>query len=473
MKRSILFLLLSVFSLSCYSNNWQTVQLSDKQLQNIESFAKTYGFIRYFYPSRELQNFDWDRFLMHGVDKILRNENEDMTTLLHRLFSPICPEIVFSNNEIAVAENNIQPPFYIQEHHAVGEFATLFFGRDYTPITRIEESENRLQFYIYRLQDDLYVKFPLAVTEFRPRTSEFRTFERTLRRANRNTSAERYIVRIADIITRWQVIFNFYAYFEEDNLHLTWNEHSKEAIREVALSENRREYFDVMRRYFANIHDSHVRIWPNWIIINRVLAGFLQHHYPEIQIGFAGGICYIADAGAYSEKLQRGDIITMVNNIPISEFVAKRLNNIAFSTKAGGLKQLGAGGLLFESANRGGTFTLQIEKADGNTEEITITANRNRPFRNHQDRFIEKYDNGIIYINLNSRSATYENFSSRIADFQQAKGIIMDVRGRPHYESLAILSHFITEPVSLGNLLRPIISFPNRKNRRYAPTKTK
>ena len=456
--------------------------MSDRQVQNLESFSKTYGFIRYFYPSRELQNFDWDRFLMHGVEKILRNENEAMEALLHRLFSPICPEIVFSKNEIILTENTIQSPFYIQEHRAIGEFATLFLGNDYTPIRRIEESENRLQFYLYQLQENLFVKFPLAVKELRPRTSEFRNLERELRavemrgvrlwhlisrrsQRNANIALHQYVFRIADMIGRWQMIHNFYAYYEEDGLSSTWNKHNKEALRAVASSKNIHEHYDAILRLFANIRDSHVFIAPN-ITFGGLIGSFIQSFYPELQIGFVDGIGYIANAGAYSEKLQRGDVIKMVNNIPIDEFVAKRLNYIAYSTRAGGFVRLSRD--LFRSYHRNSVFTIQVEKADGSRKELQITTNRTRPyFESPTSDFIKTYENGIIYINLTSPSATYENFSRRIADFQQAEGIILDVRGRPHDESLAILSHFITDVVSLGNLLRPIISFPNRKNRQY------
>ena len=485
MKRTVLFFPLFLFCFSAYSNNWKTIQLTDRQLEKFESFSNTYGFIRYFYPRKELQKLDWDRFLMYGVEEIIENDDENVIQLLHRLFSPICPEIVFSKNEIISTEIKIQAPFYIQEHHFVGEFASLFYGKNYTPIKLIEE-EDYLQFYHYKLQNDLYVKFPIAVKELLSKTSEYRALERELKkiefegtkwrhliskrsRANSNFVVFQYTFRIADIINRWQIIHNFYSYYEEDNLSFMWGEHCKEAIRNVALCENWQEFYDIIRKLFSNIRDSHVTVWTNFTLGS--FGMYISSYYPEMGIDFAGNVCYISDVGAYSEKLQRGDVIEMVDTIPIDEFITKRLKYSFYTTIANSLKSLAGDYNLFESYERDKVFTLQIKKTDGSATEVTIKANITDPYYvKPTNDFIHKFDDSIIYINLCSSSTTYENFSSRIADYQQSKGVIFDTRGFPNYDALSIISHFIKDTVSIGNLLRPVISFPNREKIRYVET---
>ena len=60
----------------------------------IESFARLYGYARWFHPSDEAQEIDWDRFAVLGVQKVknIQTTNELKDTLL-RLFSPIVPGI--------------------------------------------------------------------------------------------------------------------------------------------------------------------------------------------------------------------------------------------------------------------------------------------------------------------------------------------------------------------------------------------
>ena len=63
---------------------------TNRKLQNIETFARLYGYARWFHPSDEAQEIDWDKFAILGVQKV---ENVKSTAALrdtlYNLFSPI------------------------------------------------------------------------------------------------------------------------------------------------------------------------------------------------------------------------------------------------------------------------------------------------------------------------------------------------------------------------------------------------
>ena len=61
-----------------------------KKIQNIETFAKLYGYARWFHPSDEAQEIDWDKFAILGIQKVenIKSDTELRDTLIH-LFSPI------------------------------------------------------------------------------------------------------------------------------------------------------------------------------------------------------------------------------------------------------------------------------------------------------------------------------------------------------------------------------------------------
>ena len=71
------------FSVSCQSE-------ANRKVRYIESFARLYGYARWFHPSDEAQEIDWDKFAVLGIQKV---ENIKSTSALRdtlfNLFSPI------------------------------------------------------------------------------------------------------------------------------------------------------------------------------------------------------------------------------------------------------------------------------------------------------------------------------------------------------------------------------------------------
>ncbi len=72
-------------------------QKESRKVQNIEAFSKLYGYARWFHPSDEAQEIDWDKFAILGVQKIenLNSDKELRDTLFH-LFSPIVQGLLIS-----------------------------------------------------------------------------------------------------------------------------------------------------------------------------------------------------------------------------------------------------------------------------------------------------------------------------------------------------------------------------------------
>lgn len=66
-----------------------TLDAQSKLEDALFSFAKTYGYIRYFYPGDEVADFEWDRFAWYGADFIARTNTNNIDKLIHSLFSPI------------------------------------------------------------------------------------------------------------------------------------------------------------------------------------------------------------------------------------------------------------------------------------------------------------------------------------------------------------------------------------------------
>lgn len=83
---------------------------SSQKLTNLRSFAKLYGYVKYFHPSDEASSIDWDRFALLGVEKVKNAEdNFKLEKILKELFIPIAPtmQIYISNEEYAVSSSFI------------------------------------------------------------------------------------------------------------------------------------------------------------------------------------------------------------------------------------------------------------------------------------------------------------------------------------------------------------------------------
>ena len=185
MRKGIIFLISICFFTCIFSQDktvdWECKQLSRKELNNISILSECYGYVRFFYPNPHVvKNFDWIKFLMHAIPEIERiNTDDELKSSLLKLFSPICPHISFSTDSLMSTEK-LPPPYFIVEHKAIGNLAQLAYGRKYSPIIEITDDNDYKNIYSYKLKENLYVNFPLAVKELPAKTKEFSRFKKEI-----------------------------------------------------------------------------------------------------------------------------------------------------------------------------------------------------------------------------------------------------------------------------------------------------
>ena len=90
MKTINLLLILSVLCISCNS--------TDRKVENIRTFTKVYGYVRWFYPGDEASSIDWNRFAVYGIQKVENARNQkELKTILQELFKPIAPALIIDD----------------------------------------------------------------------------------------------------------------------------------------------------------------------------------------------------------------------------------------------------------------------------------------------------------------------------------------------------------------------------------------
>lgn len=98
-KQALCFFLSGVFLLSswCAKEPAEGIRI----IRNLRAFAKLYGYVRYFHPSDEASQVDWEKLAIYGVEKVKAAENsEALKSVLEELFLPIAPTAhIYSSNE--------------------------------------------------------------------------------------------------------------------------------------------------------------------------------------------------------------------------------------------------------------------------------------------------------------------------------------------------------------------------------------
>ncbi|MBN2135843.1 MAG: hypothetical protein JW737_08945 [Acidobacteria bacterium] len=84
------FIILFVFT----SLNLSAEKVDNQKLQNLEAFAKLYGYVRFFHPSDNAADVNWNKFAILGAAEVTKAKNTDeLKIILQKLFIPIAPTI--------------------------------------------------------------------------------------------------------------------------------------------------------------------------------------------------------------------------------------------------------------------------------------------------------------------------------------------------------------------------------------------
>jgi len=95
MKFYFIFLLLFMLIIGCTNSN--------RKVSNVQTFARVYGYVRWFYPGDEAVKIDWDKFAVYGVTKVENAKNdEDLNQILLTLFKPIAPALRIEDEKKAI-----------------------------------------------------------------------------------------------------------------------------------------------------------------------------------------------------------------------------------------------------------------------------------------------------------------------------------------------------------------------------------
>ena len=118
--------LLMVVVLLSLCTNGKVIASESQEIQNLRAFTKLYGYVKYFHPSDEASQIDWDKFAIYGTERVKNAQNsEELKSILEELFLPIAPTIqIYHSNEkprlFVVPEDTTDLKVVAWQHQGVG-----------------------------------------------------------------------------------------------------------------------------------------------------------------------------------------------------------------------------------------------------------------------------------------------------------------------------------------------------------------
>lgn len=457
-------------------------QSNSHNIENIQTFAKLYGYVRYFHPSDEAAKIDWNRFVVYGLQKVENCKNsEELKYSLNALFKPIAPAVlIFKKHEnIIFCKQDITPEnienkkliFWQHSGYGLGDnketYSSLrvnrkdsLLGTDTSDIL-FEESIKFGESFSADIGNDLRCIIPLAL--YGDDSSTFPAGDKTLLDSllinielpQDSLNIRNIYVRLADIVISWNVFKHFYPYFTETNI--SWDSKLKPSLIDAIPDQNEIDFKRTLEKLVAQLNDGHGRV--QYKKDNTI--GFL----PLISWAMVEDKLVITGVFDANIKLLPGDIVTKINATGVKKVLQNNERYISGSTQQHKTYR----NLLFTLWGAKNSY-LELEIQRNGKQIGSVQVMRIIPYRLYKKKYedinpeFRQINSNVWYINLNK--IEMKTIDSLMPQFINAQTIICDLRGYPNGNS-DFLRHLISISDTLKDFLPAHILYPNQQDITY------
>lgn len=486
----ILTVLLISFCVACQKES--SSGDAQSKVQNLESFARLYGYARWFHPSDEAQEIDWEKFAVLGIKKVenIRSTAELRDTLFS-LFSPIMqglqiyetqkPE-VFDLETLFSPDPNAKPVAW--QHYGVyleGK-PNIYESR------RTNKSETEKVMFNRVPQFGEIIKEPIGsnltcVLPLTLLTNDTSTYPQTdrstlalLQSELNSISIDGYgfepQVNMASIIITWNVLQHFFPYF--DVIETDWNEVLVETINSTLANKRKIDFFVTLNQMIAKLDDGHGLVLGEPMYPLPIKTEFVENK--------------IVITSSKDSKLKRGDIIIKIGEKSVMEALNEKEKLISGSPQLRRYRALNILGSklpaenalntnMFTNDNKesksgpGGETRLLIERDNkdqtivvANTGQGSLLFNQVNEGKYSSETIVE-IDPGIYYINM--ANCTVNEFEQQKTNLANSKAVIYDRRGDRNLALFQTIPYLIKEPVTTAWWNVPLTVYPDRKEMKF------
>jgi len=439
------------------------------KVQNLLVFAKSYGYVKYFHPSDEVEAIDWKKFSAFGARKIVECKNaEELIQSLNELYHPIAPSVKFTANKEEYNFENITPQnadeymlmnwqhqglaFGQHSHHIYQSIRICQPG--YTGKRSPKNTLGRI-FLEYpefgnliekEIGPSIYCQVPITLYSSAigtyPYDVTFPDFKIVLNQESENL--EELHVILGNIINVYNVFQHFYPYF--DVVNVDWDAEFTSAVIRTFNDQTPKDHLINLQKFTAPLRDGHIFI----------LDGKNEWYTPPFKWEWIENQLVITAVFEDSLKIDVGDIVTSVNNIPAAIYFDEIKSRISAGTESY-LNYIAKTSSILGKKNS----IISIE-VNGNNFQMRRSGNSFKK----EDMEIMNYsykllDDDILYLNLTK--IKMDEITDLLPQLQSAKAIICDGRGYIQGQG-EFLRHLLAKKDTSTNWIQvPQVLFPDRE----------
>ncbi|WP_422081989.1 S41 family peptidase [Ulvibacterium sp.] len=391
-------------------SNFKLEQPTERQLKNLYTLGKIWGFVKYHHPEIAKGNINWDSELLRTISII------DSTDFENQVFSWL---------------KKFEKPASEKQIEDVTKNVALEANTNWISSSDIESKDLKGLLHALREAPKEKINYHL---KFAPNIGNplFKN-ERSYKDMEWNDDG----LKLIGLFRYWNMIEYFFPYkhlIDED-----WNNVLKKSIPLFLKADDELGYKLAMLKLIREIQDTHGNMGRR----DKVLIRFFGQNIAPIQVHFIQDKAVVVKTYPQlppESKIKPGDVISKVNGIPITDLVKEKLAYTPGSNKTVQLSAV-ARKLLRTNEN---SLTLSIE--DGNKvfdEEVLSVPYGEINFWDKDIPSHKELENNIGYIYPGSLKKG--EIHDIMKTFIRKKGLIIDLRCYP--------SDFIV--FSLGKYLMP------------------
>ena len=264
--------------------------------------------------------------------------------------------------------------------------------------------------------------------------------------------------RLANVIILWNAIQHFSPALHY--LKLDWDSSLKRAIKASFYDKTLQDHRATLTHMLHPLKDSHATVYYSVLLP--------PMYFPPIKWEWIQKKLIITQTLDSTLNLNRGDVVTKINGQKSSTYwdsikdrvvgaTESRKNYMAINESLSGKKET--------------ILRIDVKKSDGTVYKTSLTRNVNefdytmKISASNPQKSFDEISQGIYYLNLNKIS--YDELNEKIPLLTHAKGLVIDVRAYPKWQTIQFISHLTHKPVEWMHTAIPAIHYPDRKKLYY------
>jgi C-terminal processing protease CtpA/Prc len=418
--------------------------LTKIQVDNLVMLGKVWGFLKYHHPLVTAGKRHWDYELFRIVPRVLAADERPAARSVVRQWVTSLGNVPSCTTCASLEEDDLhlRPPSTWLTDEALGsELAGTLRA-----IHRNRAADQR-QFYISLVPN---ISNP--------------SFDHELGYANLTLPDAGY--QLLSLYRLWNIIEYWFPY--RDLLERNWDDELTAFIPRMALASTADEYKRELLAFTARIHDTHANLWsslaarpPVGTCTIPVALRFIENQ--AVVTGFTDA------ASGPASGLQRGDVVTALDGVPVPQLVERWSPFYAASNQPTRLRDIA------RSMTRGACGAVPIRVSRGSAQ-LELNSERSQPktgqatgsTHDRPGETFQKLSPDVAYLKLSSVKA------SQAAAYVEAaagtKGLVIDIRNYPsEFMVFALGSHLVDRPTPFARFTSGDPANPGAFHWRGAP----